>query len=77
MSLHLHQVHRAAHALKTATEHDGAKGALAGALGVAGTTAALVGTAGLVLTPLGWVVLGTAGGIAGGTGLLKKLRGKA
>jgi hypothetical protein len=64
------------HALKTATEHGGAKGALAGAVGVAGSVATAAALGGLALTPVGWAVFGTAGAIAGGTGLLKKAREK-
>ena len=64
-----------AHSLHTAAHNDGVAGALGGAMAVPLATTMAIGLAGLALTPVGWVVLGTAGAVAGGTGLIKKVFG--
>jgi hypothetical protein len=74
MSGNHHFGHVAFHGLKVATEKDGWEGALAGAVGVATAAAMAVGTAGLVLTPLGWALAAGAGGAMGGVGVMKKIK---
>lgn len=77
MSHHHHQIHLLKKAYEELSHSDGdLKGAAAGAVAVAGTAATALALAGLALTPVGWVVLGGAGALAGRTGLFKKLKGR-
>jgi hypothetical protein len=76
MTIHLNHARHALHGFKEAAKHDGAKGALAGAVGTATAVATGVGLAGLALTPLGWALAAGVGATAGGTGLFKKVFGK-
>jgi hypothetical protein len=69
-----HHAHLAHQALHAATESDGIKGALAGGVAVPVSATAALALAGLALTPLGWIVLGTAGAAAGAAGWFKKFR---
>jgi hypothetical protein len=73
---HISHAAHAVHALKEATQHDGAEGAVAGALGVATTVALGAAAFGMALTPIGWGVMLGIGATAGGTGALKRLRDK-
>jgi hypothetical protein len=58
--------------LKIASESSGAKAALAGAVGVAGTVATGAAIAGFALTPIGLGVMLAVGATAGSTGGIKK-----
>ncbi len=76
MSFDVHRAHRAGEALRTATETDGARGAIAGAAGLTGTTAVALGLAGLALAPAGLVLVASTGAVLGGFGVFKKLRAR-